>query len=66
MPTLFMHDLLSSLCLVAVLEGLFLFVAPLAWKRLAEQLLDLHGAQLRTFGAITLAIGLLALWWVRH
>ncbi|MFT4247296.1 MAG: DUF2065 family protein [Pseudomonas sp.] len=61
-----MHDLFSALCLVAVLEGLFLFVAPLAWKRLAEQLLGLHSVQLRGFGAIALAIGLLALWWIRH
>lgn len=61
-----MHDLFSALCLVAVLEGLFLFAAPLAWKRLAEQLLDLPALQLRAFGAIVLGIGLLALWGFRH
>ncbi|MEQ4575874.1 MAG: DUF2065 family protein [Gammaproteobacteria bacterium] len=61
-----MHDFFSALCLVAVLEGLFLFAAPLAWKRLAEQLLGLHTFQLRIFGAITLSIGLVSLWWVRH
>jgi uncharacterized protein YjeT (DUF2065 family) len=61
-----MHDFFSALCLVAVIEGLFLFAAPLAWKRLVEQLLDLHHIQLRAFGAVTLAVGLLALWWVRH
>ncbi len=36
-----MKDLFAAVCLVAVLEGLFLFVAPFAWKRMAERLLDL-------------------------
>ncbi|PSD27226.1 hypothetical protein C7E18_09715, partial [Stenotrophomonas maltophilia] len=31
-----MKDLFAAVCLVAVLEGLFLFVAPFAWKRMAE------------------------------
>ncbi len=61
-----MKDLFAALCLVAVLEGLFLFAAPLAWKRMAEQLLQLPLPLLRRFGAITLGAGLLALWWVRH
>ena len=30
--------LFSALCLVAIIEGLFLFIAPLAWKRMAAQL----------------------------
>ena len=30
-----MQDLFSALCLVAIIEGLFLFIAPLAWKRMA-------------------------------
>nr|EKU9965069.1 DUF2065 family protein [Stenotrophomonas maltophilia] len=29
-----MKDLFAAVCLVAVLEGLFLFVAPFAWKRM--------------------------------
>ena len=33
-----MTDLLSALCLVAVLEGLFLFATPGGWKRAAEKL----------------------------
>lgn len=61
-----MKDLFAALCLVAVLEGLFLFAAPQAWKRMAEQLLLLPLPLLRRFGAITLGAGLLALWWVRH
>ncbi|HBK45504.1 MAG TPA: DUF2065 domain-containing protein [Xanthomonadaceae bacterium] len=61
-----MQDFFSALCLVAVLEGLFLFAAPFAWKRLVERLLGMHSFQLRVFGAVTLAIGLLCLWAVRH
>ena len=61
-----MKELIAALCLVAVLEGLFLFVAPGGWKRAAEQLQLLPDRQLRTFGGLILAMGLLALWWVRH
>ncbi|GEM_PF-5653322 len=61
-----MQDLFSALCLVAILEGLFLFAAPLAWKRMAARLLELPAAALRQSGAVLLAIGLAALWWLRH
>lgn len=61
-----MKELIAALCLVAVLEGLFLFVAPGGWKRAAEQLLSLPDRQLRAFGGVILAMGLLALWWIRH
>lgn len=61
-----MHDFLSALSLAAVIDGLVLFVAPLAWKYLVEQLLDLYDSQLRVFGGVIVAIGLLALWWIRY
>ncbi|HEL5054925.1 TPA: DUF2065 family protein, partial [Stenotrophomonas maltophilia] len=56
----------AAVCLVAVLEGLFLFAAPLAWKRMAERLLDLPGPALRSFGGLILLAGLSLLWWARH
>ncbi len=59
-------ELLSALCLVAVLEGLFLFIAPGGWKRAAEQLQAMGDRQLRTLGAIVLGAGLLALLLVRR
>ncbi|AAO29468.1 conserved hypothetical protein [Xylella fastidiosa Temecula1] len=62
----FMYDLFVALSLVAVLEGLFLFLAPALWKRLATQLLDLPLAQLRLSGMFVLGVGLLVLWWLRH
>ena len=61
-----MQDLFSALCLVAIIEGLFLFIAPLAWKRMATQMLDQPAASLRGMGAAALFIGLAVLWWVRH
>ena len=59
-------DLLAALCLVAVLEGLFLFVAPGAWRRGAERLQALPDKQLRAVGAVVLAVGLAFLIGVRQ
>lgn len=61
-----MKDLFAAICLVAVLEGLLLFVAPFAWKRMAERLLDLPSPALRSFGGLVLLAGLSLLWWARH
>jgi len=61
-----MKDLFAALCLMAVLEGLLLFAAPLAWKRMAEHLLDMPSQALRSFGGLVLLAGLSLLWWLRH
>jgi uncharacterized protein YjeT (DUF2065 family) len=53
--------LASALCLVLVLEGLFLFAVPDAWKRLAEQMRALEPAQLRVVGGGMMLVGLLLL-----
>ena len=58
-------ELLSALCLVAVLEGLFLFVTPRGWKRAAEQLQQLADEQVRRIGAVVLILGLVSLYLVR-
>lgn len=60
-----MHDLIAAVCLVVIFEGLFLLVAPDAWKRLVQQMLAMPAAQLRIAGGVALAVGLLALLWVR-
>lgn len=60
-----MADLWAALCLVAVLEGLFLFAAPGAWKRAAEQLLNMPDEHVRRVGGIVLALGLVSLWLLR-
>jgi uncharacterized protein len=61
-----MADLWAALCLVAVIEGLFLFAAPGGWKRAAEQLLTMPDAQVRRIGGIVMVAGLVALWLVRR
>lgn len=58
-------ELLSALCLVAVLEGLFLFVAPRGWKQAVAQLYQLSDRALRILGGIFVALGLVSLYLVR-
>ena len=60
-----MADLWSALCLVAVLEGLFLFAAPGGWKRAAEKLHAMSAANLRAVGGFVVVLGLLSLYFVR-
>ena len=54
-------DLLAALCLVLVLEGLFLLVAPAAWKRMAAQLAVTEEGALRIGGGLMIVAGLVAL-----
>jgi uncharacterized protein YjeT (DUF2065 family) len=58
-------ELWLALCLVAVLEGLFLFAAPGAWKRAAERIQALPDRQVRVVGAVMVALGLACLWLLR-
>lgn len=60
-----MSELWAALCLVAVIEGLFLFAMPGAWKRAVAQMLEMPDRQLRVVGAIVLGLGLLSLALVR-
>jgi uncharacterized protein YjeT (DUF2065 family) len=60
------RELLSALCLVAVLEGLFLFVSPEGWRGTAARLYALSGRQLRLLGGAFIGVGLLSLWLVRQ
>jgi hypothetical protein len=55
------HDLAAALCLVLVLEGLFLFAAPKAWQRMAERMREFDPRHLRVIGGVMIGIGLLAL-----
>ena len=58
-------DLWAALCLVLVIEGLFLFVAPGAWKRMAAQLGATPDRVLRAGGFAMIAVGLIVLQFVR-
>lgn len=60
-----MSTLLAALCLVLVIEGLVLLVAPGGWKRMAEQAQRLADAQLRRIGLVVVVLGLVGLQLVR-
>lgn len=55
----------SALCLVLVIEGLFLFVSPDTWKRMAEQMQQIDQRTLRMIGGGMVVAGLIALRIVR-
>ena len=55
------RELAAALCLVLVIEGLFLFVGPGAWKRMVEQVQQVDERTLRVIGGVLIAVGLLAL-----
>jgi uncharacterized protein YjeT (DUF2065 family) len=52
----------TALALVLVIEGLFPFMSPGAWKRTFARLLDLQEGQLRFFGLCSMLIGLVLFW----
>lgn len=60
-----MSDLWSALCLVAVLEGLFLFAAPGGWKRAAEKLHAMPDRRLRAVGGMVVIAGMVSLYFIR-
>lgn len=60
-----MHDLWSALSLVAIIEGLVLFVSPEGWKRTAEHLYAMPSTRLRTVGGVVVIVGLLSLHLIR-
>ena len=59
------YDLFAALALVLVLEGVFPFVNPAGMRRKLEMITQLNDGQLRTIGLISMAIGLLLLFFVR-
>jgi uncharacterized protein YjeT (DUF2065 family) len=58
-------DLLAALCLMMVLEGAIVFIAPQAWKRAVEQLSNLANTRLRLLGLTFMLVGWLSLQWLR-
>lgn len=56
-----MSELAAALCLVLVFEGLLLFAAPRAWKRMAEQMQQIDPRSMRMIGGAMVLVGLVAL-----
>ena len=53
--------LLAAFALLLVFEGLFPFINPQAWRKMFEQVLKMHDGQIRFFGMVSIAIGLVLL-----
>lgn len=58
-------DLFAGLAFYLILEGLFPFASPQAWRRGLASLAGLSDSQLRAFGLIVVVSGLLLLFIVR-
>jgi uncharacterized protein YjeT (DUF2065 family) len=59
------RDLGTALCLMAVIEGLFVFVSPAAWRGMIAQLLVLDDARLRQGALVVMVAGAALLYVVR-
>lgn len=59
-----MDDVLwAALALVLVFEGLLPLIAPGLWRRVFSELMRLQDGQIRFYGLVTVALGLLVWWW---
>jgi uncharacterized protein YjeT (DUF2065 family) len=56
-----MRSLMAALCLVLVIEGLALLVAPGRWQAMMREALKLPPRSLRVVGAAAIVSGLLLL-----
>jgi uncharacterized protein YjeT (DUF2065 family) len=57
-----MEALFSALALVLIIEGLLPFLSPKGWRGVFEKVLQLSDGQIRFYGLISMAIGLVLLW----
>jgi uncharacterized protein YjeT (DUF2065 family) len=53
---------LLALGLMLIFEGLMPMVAPLRWRHLFEQLLQMEDGQIRFFGLFMVLAGLILVW----
>ncbi|HET7300188.1 MAG TPA: DUF2065 domain-containing protein [Oleiagrimonas sp.] len=56
-----MHELYAALCLVVVIEGLILLVAPRGWQKMVEQAAQMDARVLRVCGGAAVVVGMLVL-----
>jgi len=57
--------LLMALALMLVIEGLFPFLAPSAWRETFRRLMQLSDGQIRFFGLSSMLAGLILLFLAR-
>jgi len=58
-------DLLAGVAFLLILEGLFPFAAPRAWRRGVAAIGQMNDGQLRGLGLVLSVVGLLLLYVVR-
>ena len=58
-------DLLAALALMLVFEGMLPFLNPKGWRRLISAVSAMNDRDLRIAGAVSMALGVAALYWVR-
>jgi uncharacterized protein YjeT (DUF2065 family) len=58
------NTLWLAFALVLVIEGLFPFASPDAWRRKFIQILQLTDGQIRFFALLSISLGLLLIWWL--
>ena len=59
-------EILTAAALVLVIEGMLPFVRPGRYKQLVAQIVRLSDNQLRMIGLVSMIVGLLLLFVVRH
>ncbi|MDJ0956031.1 MAG: DUF2065 domain-containing protein [Arenicellales bacterium] len=60
------QDLLAAVALVLVLEGIIPFINPAGLRRTLTMISELSDGQLRTIGMVSMVLGLILLFFVRH
>lgn len=58
------HSVWLAIALLLVIEGLFPFINPAAFRRFMLQISTLPDAQLRISGLLSMIIGVFILYWV--
>jgi uncharacterized protein YjeT (DUF2065 family) len=57
--------LLTALALMMVLEGVFPFLAPSAWRDFFRRITEMSDGQIRFFGLSSMIVGLLLLFLIK-
>ncbi len=60
------QDLLAALALVLVFEGIMPFLNPGGLRKMLAVIDGLTDRQLRIFGALSMAVGLILLYFIKH
>ena len=60
------ESLLAAFALVLVVEGMLPLLAPRIWRESFRKLIELTDGQLRFVGLVSIVLGLIGVWFVRH